>query len=49
VPAAYLLTYGGLMLFGGRVADLFGHRRVLLVGTGLVAVGSLAERFGAAT
>jgi EmrB/QacA subfamily drug resistance transporter len=41
VPAAYLLTYGGLMLLGGRLADLFGRRRVLLVGTGLVAVGSL--------
>jgi len=36
------LTYGGLMLLGGRLADLFGRRRVLLVGTALVAVGSLA-------
>jgi EmrB/QacA subfamily drug resistance transporter len=41
VPAGYLLTYGGLMLLGGRLADLFGRRRVLLVGTALVAVGSL--------
>jgi MFS family permease len=37
VPAAYLVTYGGLMLLGGRLADLFGRRRVLLLGTGLVA------------
>ena len=45
VPSAYLLTYGGLMLLGGRLADLFGRRRVLLVGTALVAVGSLAGGF----
>jgi EmrB/QacA subfamily drug resistance transporter len=41
VPAAYLVTYGGLMLLGGRLADLFGRRRILLVGTALVAGGSL--------
>jgi EmrB/QacA subfamily drug resistance transporter len=40
VPSGYLLTYGGLMLLGGRLADLLGRRDVLLVGTGLVAVGS---------
>ena len=42
VPSAYLLTYGGLMLLGGRLSDLFGRRRVLLTGTAIVAVGSLA-------
>jgi EmrB/QacA subfamily drug resistance transporter len=41
VPAAYLLTYGGLMLFGGRLADLLGRRRVMLTGTVIVAIGSL--------
>lgn len=41
VPSAYLLTYGGLMLFGGRLADLLGRRRVMLTGTALVATGSL--------
>lgn len=41
VPSAYLLTYGGLMLLGGRLADLFGRRRTLLIGTGLIAAGSL--------
>ncbi len=41
VPSAYLLTYGGLMLLGGRLADLFGRRRILLLGTVLVAAGSL--------
>jgi EmrB/QacA subfamily drug resistance transporter len=45
VPAAYLLSYGGLMLLGGRLADLFGRRRVLLVGTALVAAGSLVGGF----
>ena len=42
VPSAYLVTYGGLMLLGGRLADLFGRRRVLLWGAALVAGGSLA-------
>jgi MFS family permease len=41
VPSAYLLSYGGLILLGGRLADLFGRRRILLVGTALLAVGSL--------
>jgi EmrB/QacA subfamily drug resistance transporter len=45
VPAGYLLTYGGLMLLGGRLADLFGRRRILLVGTALVAGGSLLGGF----
>src|SRR5205809_5685571 len=40
VPSAYLLTYGGFMLLGGRLADLFGRRTILLVGTTLVAIGS---------
>src|SRR5690242_21602289 len=41
VPSAYLLTYGGFMLLGGRVADLLGRRRVLVVGTVLFGVSSL--------
>jgi EmrB/QacA subfamily drug resistance transporter len=41
VPDGYLLTYGGLMLLGGRLADLFGRRRVLLTGIAIVAVSSL--------
>ena len=32
VPSAYLLTYGGFMLLGGRAADLLGRRRVLVAG-----------------
>jgi EmrB/QacA subfamily drug resistance transporter len=32
VVTAYVLTFGGFLLFGGRAADLFGRRRMLLVG-----------------
>src|SRR5262249_56260372 len=32
VPSAYLLTYGGFMLLGGRLADLLGRRNGLLAG-----------------
>ena len=41
VPSAYLLTYGGFMLLGGRAADLLGRRRVLVTGTVVIAVSSL--------
>ncbi|MEA2428341.1 MAG: hypothetical protein QOF37_1969 [Thermoleophilaceae bacterium] len=41
VPSAYLLTYGGFMLLGGRAADLLGRRRVLVTGTVLIGVSSL--------
>jgi len=47
VPSAYLLTYGGLMLLGGRLADLLGRRNVLLAGTALVGLSSLAGGFAA--
>src|SRR6266542_2950373 len=42
VPSGYLLTYGGFMLLGGRAADLLGRRRVLVAGTTLFAVSSIA-------
>jgi EmrB/QacA subfamily drug resistance transporter len=45
VPSAYLLTYGGFMLLGGRAADLFGRRRVLLAGTVVLGVSSLVGGF----
>ena len=41
VPSAYLLTYGGFMLLGGRAADLLGRRRVLVTGTVTIGVSSL--------
>src|SRR5690349_15241107 len=42
VLSGYLLTYGGLMLLGGRASDLFGRRRLLAGGTVLFACSSLA-------
>ena len=32
VVNAYLLTFGGFLLLGGRLGDLYGHRRLFLVG-----------------
>jgi EmrB/QacA subfamily drug resistance transporter len=42
VVNAYVLTFAGFLLFGGRAADLFGRRRVYLFGLGLFTVASLA-------
>jgi EmrB/QacA subfamily drug resistance transporter len=42
VLSAYLLSFGGLLLLGGRAADLLGRRRMFVVGTSLFAVASLA-------
>jgi EmrB/QacA subfamily drug resistance transporter len=42
VVNAYLLTYGGCLLLGGRLGDLFGHRRLFLFGITLFTVASLA-------
>src|SRR5215472_18150173 len=41
VLSGYLLTYGGLMLLGGRLADLIGRRRLLMAGICLFGVSSL--------
>src|SRR5437868_4486534 len=32
VVNAYMLTFGGFLLLGGRLGDLYGHRRVFLIG-----------------
>jgi EmrB/QacA subfamily drug resistance transporter len=42
VVNAYLLTYGGFLLLGGRLGDLFGHRRLFLIGITLFTLASLA-------
>jgi EmrB/QacA subfamily drug resistance transporter len=42
VLSGYLVTYGGLLLLGGRAGDLLGRRRVLAAGTTLFAACSLA-------
>jgi EmrB/QacA subfamily drug resistance transporter len=41
VLSAYLLSFGGLLLLGGRAADLLGRRRMFILGTGLFALASL--------
>jgi EmrB/QacA subfamily drug resistance transporter len=41
IPSGYLLTYGGFMLLGGRLADLLGRRRVLITGIAAIAISSL--------
>ena len=38
---AYVVAFGGLLLLGGRLSDLFGARRVFGIGWGLLAAGSL--------
>jgi len=42
VVNAYLLTFGGFLLLGGRLGDLFGHRRLFLIGISLFTVASAA-------
>jgi EmrB/QacA subfamily drug resistance transporter len=41
VVNAYLIVFGGFLLLGGRLGDLFGHRRLFLVGIGLFTLASL--------
>ena len=42
VVNAYLLTYGGCLLLGGRLGDLFGHRRLFIGGIAVFTLSSLA-------
>jgi EmrB/QacA subfamily drug resistance transporter len=41
VVNAYILTFGGFLLLGGRLGDLFGQRRLFLAGIGLFTAASL--------
>jgi EmrB/QacA subfamily drug resistance transporter len=41
VLSAYLLAFGGLLLLGGRLADLRGRRRMFMIGTTLFLMSSL--------
>jgi EmrB/QacA subfamily drug resistance transporter len=49
VVNGYLLTFAGFMLLGGRAADLFGHRRMLVVGLFLFSASSLAAGLATAS
>jgi EmrB/QacA subfamily drug resistance transporter len=50
VVTAYALSFGSLLLFGGRVGDLFGRKRVFIIGLGgfaaASALGGFASSFG---
>lgn len=41
VSSAYTLTFGGFQLFGGRIGDVYGRKRVFLIGLLLFSFGSL--------
>ncbi|WP_150251248.1 MFS transporter [Nocardiopsis deserti] len=41
VAHAYTLAFGGLLLLGGRLADLYGHRRVFTAGLALFCAASM--------
>src|SRR2546429_8461021 len=47
VVNAYVITFGGFLLLGGRAADLLGRRRVFMAGLLVVAVASLFAGFAA--
>ena len=42
VVNAYMLTFGGFLLLGGRLGDLFGHRKMFLLGITLFTLASAA-------
>ncbi|MGH8306712.1 MAG: DHA2 family efflux MFS transporter permease subunit [Gammaproteobacteria bacterium] len=42
VVNAYILTFGGFLLLGGRLGDLYGHRRLFLLGIVVFTLASLA-------
>lgn len=42
VVSSYILTFAGLMLIGGRLADLLGRRRIFMIGLGVFTVASFA-------
>ncbi|MDB5161173.1 MAG: frnF [Candidatus Saccharibacteria bacterium] len=41
VVNAYLLTFGGFLLLGGRLGDLYGHRKLFLIGLTVFTLASL--------
>ena len=46
---AYVLCFAGFLILGGRLGDLYGRRRILLVGLGLFAAGALTAGLAPAT
>src|SRR6201996_6495442 len=42
IVSSYLLVLGGLLLVGGRIADVYGRRRIFLIGLAIFTLSSLA-------
>src|SRR5580700_11192676 len=42
VVSAYILVFAGLLLVGGRLADVFGRKRLFMLGLGIFTLASLA-------
>jgi EmrB/QacA subfamily drug resistance transporter len=42
---SYVLVFGGLLLLGGRIGDIIGRRRALIIGVTIFALGSLSGGF----
>src|SRR5919204_717577 len=49
VASGYILTYGGFLLLGGRLGDLLGRRRMLLIGLTVFALSSLTAGLSSAS
>src|SRR5512141_2870183 len=45
VVSGYILTFAGLLIAGGRLADAFGRRRLFLIGLGVFTASSLLAGF----
>ncbi len=43
IVTAYTLAFGGFLLLGGRAADLFGRRRLFMIGTAVFGIASLID------
>ncbi len=41
ILGGYVLTYGGFLILGGRLGDLYGRKKILLIGLGIFGVCSL--------
>ena len=41
IVTGYALAFGGLLLLGGRLGDLYGRRRIFMIGLSIFAVASL--------
>ncbi len=45
VVNAYMLTFGGFLLLGGRLGDIYGHRKMFLLGITFFTIASMACGF----